>query len=125
MQVYSTRAMRGARVTSRRAVGQLERHLARRRRRRRDPPVERAVQLSTADGEREELEERRVDGAHLVEVADRRADVLLGLDEEEVPALLRDEADGREHRDASVRHLGLAQHLDLVDRLALAETGRV
>merc|ERR1719453_146180 len=108
-----------------RAVGQLERDLARRRRRRRDPAVECAVELGAADREGEQLEERRVDRAHLVEVADRRADVLLGLDKEEVRALLRDEANRREHRDAPVRHLGLAQHLHLVDGLALAQAGRV
>merc|ERR1719324_1887147 len=71
--------------------------------RRLHPAVERAVELRERDGEGEALEEDGVDGADLVEVADRRADVLVGLDEEEVRALLREKAEDGEHAHAALR----------------------
>eukprot|EP00629_Pelagomonadales_sp_RCC1024_P003302 CAMPEP_0119270224 /NCGR_PEP_ID=MMETSP1329-20130426/7307_1 /TAXON_ID=114041 /ORGANISM="Genus nov. species nov., Strain RCC1024" /LENGTH=279 /DNA_ID=CAMNT_0007270235 /DNA_START=53 /DNA_END=890 /DNA_ORIENTATION=- len=88
----------------------------------RHPAVERAVDLGAADEQHEDLEEGRRLGAHLGEVVDGGADGLAAEVEERVEArLLDEEADDGEHRDAAVRDLGLAQHLDLRHVLAVEE----
>ena len=57
---------------------------------------------------------------------DRGADRLAAEVEERVEArLLDEEAEDRRHRDAAVRDLRLAEHLDLGDGLVLAEVQRV
>ena len=48
-----------------------------------------------------------------------------GIDEEEVHLLLHEEAEHGEHRDAPVRHLRLAVHLNFLEGRALREARRV
>ncbi|CAH0374704.1 unnamed protein product [Pelagomonas calceolata] len=98
-----------------------ERAVRRVRARRRRPARERARDLGEADAKHEDLEEDGHLGADLVEVADGRADVLVAEAEEGVERLLHEEAQRREHRHAAVRDLGLAEHLQLRDGLALRE----
>ena len=63
--------------------------------------------------------------ADLIKVADRRADVLVAEAEERVERLLHEKAERGEHGHAAVRDLGLAEHLELGDGLALREAGGV